>query len=112
MNTISIISPEEKEDATFLALSGTHLSSGKTMGEALDSLALKLEDAGSETLVLIQRRGPDQFFTAEQHKRLRELMDRRDSLSAEERLDLEELVNAEMDATIARTDALVEQLRA
>src|SRR6187402_2014887 len=111
MNTIAIVSPNNTEDIHFFATSGPHQSSGKTMGEALDALTLQLNSIESETLVLIQKRGPDQFFTAEQHSRLRELMDRRASLSPDERIELEALVDAEIDATVARTEALVERLR-
>ena len=112
MSTIAIISQNDNEGAPFLALSGSRQSVGKTMGEALDALASQLESIGSETLVLIQKREPDQYFTAEQHERLRELMDRRASLSADERAELEDLIDTEIDATVARTDAVVERLRA
>lgn len=58
---------------------------------------------------MIQKQVPDRFFTAAQHDRMEELRQRRKMLSQEELRELEDLVNVEIDATVARTDALIRQ---
>jgi hypothetical protein len=112
MEAITIIPVSGDNENQFYAVSGNQQSAGKTMGQALDALTHALEDAGAGTLILIQKRAPDQFFTAEQHARMHDLLDRRDTLTEEERAELVELVDTELDATIARTNALVQQLAA
>jgi regulator of protease activity HflC (stomatin/prohibitin superfamily) len=77
------------------------------MGEALDALTADWGDDVQETTVLIQRIQPDSFFTDAQYSRMQELLARRATLTAEERAELEALVDAELDATVARTDCLV-----
>jgi hypothetical protein len=52
---------------------------------------------------------PDRFFTAVQHDRMEELRQRRKTLTQNELRELEDLINAEIDATVARTDALMRQ---
>jgi hypothetical protein len=52
---------------------------------------------------------PDRFFTAVQHDRMEELRQRRKTLTQDELRELEDLINAEIDATVARTDALMRQ---
>jgi hypothetical protein len=112
MESISIISVPREEGDQFCAVSGTHQSFGRTMGEALDALTREIGSIGSAALILIQKREPDQFFTLEQHERMQELLARREALSHEERAELESLVDAELDATVARTNALVHDLAA
>jgi hypothetical protein len=48
----------------------------------------------------------DPFFTEAQQARLQELKRRQESLTAQERAELEELVASAFEATIARTQAL------
>jgi hypothetical protein len=79
------------------------------MGEALDALTADWGNDIQETAVLIQRFEPDLYFTEAQHARLQELLARRATLTAEERAELEALIDAELDATVARTDNLVRQ---
>jgi hypothetical protein len=55
------------------------------------------------------KQGPDRFFTAVQHDRMEELRQRRKTLTQDELRELEDLINAEIDATVARTDALMRQ---
>ncbi len=57
--------------------------------------------------MFIQRFQPDTYFTAAQHSRMKELLTRRASLTAEERGELETLIDAELDATNARTAGLL-----
>lgn len=80
------------------------------MGEALDALTAQLDDSEAGILILIQKRAPDRFFTAAQHERMEELRERRNTLTPEEQTELEDLVNAELDATVKRADALMRQI--
>ena len=82
------------------------------MGEALDRLTAQMEAADTGTVVPIQRHAPDHFFTAAQHGRMENLRLRRDSLTFAERIEWEELVHAERDTTISRTDAVINQIGA
>ncbi len=50
---------------------------------------------------------PDAHFTAAQYCRMQELLARRTTLTAEERAELEILIDAELHATVARTESLV-----
>jgi len=109
MTTFAIT--KDAEDR-FRAISGRHQSVGKTMGEALDALAAQMEESDTAALVLIQKRVPDRFFTAAQHDRMENLRSRRETITDAERAEWEELVNAELDATVARTDALIQQIGA
>ncbi len=110
MKTISIVA--DSEEKRFRAISGNRQSVGKTMGEALDALAAQLSDSEAGTLVFIQKRIPDHFFTAAQHDRMEELRQRRRTLTQDELRELEDLVNAEIDATVSRTDALIRHISA
>lgn len=77
------------------------------MGEALDALAAEWEDNVQETVVFIQRFRPDAYFTAEQYHRMQELRSRHATLTAPERAELEALIDAELDATVACTERCV-----
>ncbi len=78
------------------------------MGEALDALTAAWGDDVHQAAVLIQRFQPDAFFTGAQYDRMQELLGRRRTLTAGERAELESLIDAELDATVARTDSLVQ----
>ncbi len=115
MTRVAVLSmPGENDGISYYAMAGDKRSFGHTAGEALDSLTSQLarEDAG--TLVIVQNRQPDRFFDARQQRRLNELMqrwrtaqDHGDSLPASEQAELAELVDVELRATAARTDALL-----
>ena len=77
------------------------------MGEALDALTADWGDDIQETAVFIQRLQPDAYFTAVQYCRMQELLAHRATLTAEERAELEILIDAELDATVARTESLM-----
>jgi regulator of protease activity HflC (stomatin/prohibitin superfamily) len=77
------------------------------MGEALDALTADWGDKIEETAVFIQRFQPDTYFTAAQYCRMQELLARRATLTAAERAELESLIDAELDATVARTESLM-----
>jgi len=74
------------------------------MGEALDALTADWGHDIQETAVFIQRFQPDAYFTAAQYCCMQELLTRRDTLTVEERAELETLIDAELDATVARTE--------
>ena len=119
MTTVSIV-PEQSSPTVpnYRAIAGKHQSVGKTPGEALDSLTSKLDEPDSGALVLIQRMKPDRFFTEGQQKRLAELMERwrtaRDQgqkLALDEQAELDQLVQAELEASARRTGAMLDELR-
>ncbi len=91
----------------FRAVAGNRQSIGRTMGEALDALTADWHDDIQETAVFIQRLQPDAYFTAAQYHRMQELLTRRATLTAQERVELQTLIDAELDATVARTESLM-----
>ena len=95
----------------FRAVAGNCQSVGRTMGEALDALTAYWGDDIQETAVFIQRLQPDAYFTAVQYCRMQELLAHRATLTAEERTELESLIDAELDATVARTESLMRPLQ-
>jgi hypothetical protein len=99
--------PGERGEPRFRAIAGDRQSVGRTRGEALDALTADWGDEVPETAVLIQRFQPDSYFTQAQHDRMQELLARRAALTTAERAELEALVDAELTATVARTDRLV-----
>lgn len=118
MTQIAILpEPSESGRVTYRAICGRQQSVGKTAGEALDALTPSWEGGDSAALVIVQRQRPDQFFTAEQQTRLRELMDRwriaregGPALPAGEQAELEGLIEAELRATGERTATLLKAL--
>jgi hypothetical protein len=88
----------------FRAIAGNRQSVGRTMGEALDALTADWGDDIQETAVFIQRFQPDAYFTVEQYCRMQEFLARRATLTVEERAELETLIDAELDTTVARTE--------
>lgn len=108
MTAISIRKEEEPVGVPrFRAVAGDHESTGRTMGEALDSLTAEMGNNVAEAAVLIQRFEPDAHFTDAQHLRMQALLARRAALTLAERAELEALVDAELDATVARTRSAV-----
>ena len=110
MTTITIL--PEKADS-YRALAGDKESTGRTAGEALDALTTQLEDEESGTLVIVQNRRADEFFSAAQRARLSKLMRlrRAGALSADEESELEGLVEAELDGARRRAEALLRELK-
>ena len=118
MTTISII-PENPgaSETIWRAAAGGKESLGRTAGEALDALTAQLDEETSGTLVIVQRFRPDQFFTAEQQQRLTELMSRwrtaRDmgkTLPPDEQAELEALVEAQLEGSAQRAEAMLRDL--
>ncbi len=105
MSSIAIRTDQkETGERRFRAIAGDRQSLGRTMGEALDALTAEWGDSIQETVVLIHRFQPDQYFTQAQYDRMQDLLDRRSALTPEERRELEALIDAEVDATVARTE--------
>ncbi len=126
MTAISILSVSAENSIYYEAVTKNKRSSGKTAGEALDALLGQLSEEEAGTLVIVQNYRPDRFFSAEQQKRLSELMNRwrdlRDSptetlrdrdltLTSQEQAELNALVEAELNASAKRTAALFEELK-
>ena len=108
MTSIAMRTENSQEGTSrFRAVAGNRQSVGRTMGEALDALTADWHDDIQETAVFIQRLQPDAYFTAAQYHRMQELLTRRATLTAQERVELEILIDAELDATVARTESLM-----
>lgn len=109
MTAVAIRKEQSESDETlFRAIAGDRQAVGRTMGEALDALTAQWEDNTEETTALIQRFQPDVYFTAAQYARMQTLRARLATLTQEERAELEALIDAELDATVARTDSLLQ----
>ena len=119
MTTISILPENPGGPATaYRAIAGSVESVGRTAGEALDGVMAQLDATATGTLAVVQQLQPDEFFTAQQQRRLGELMDSwrqaRDtggSLSLELQSELASLVDAEVRAAGARATALLRRAR-
>jgi len=103
----------DPESMPFRAVSGRNQAMGRTAGEALDALAAQLPQEDADTLVIVRNMSPDRFFSAEQRRRMEELMAlRREAiagnslLTAQEEAELEQLVDAEVRAATERATAL------
>lgn len=101
---------------SYRAVAGTKQSLGPTVGAALDALTAQLSVEESSTLVIVQSRHPDQFFTAAQQQRLDQLMahwrtahDHHIPFPAEEQAELTALVEAEVQAATQRAAALADE---
>lgn len=110
MTTITIL--PEKADS-YRAFAGDKEGAGRTAGEALDALTAQLEDEENGTLVIVQQRKADEFFSQAQQKRLTELIERRraGNLSPAETDELERLVAAELDGARRRAARLADLQR-
>jgi hypothetical protein len=109
--------PAEAGGISYRAIAGTQQSVGKTAGEALDVLTALLPPDDGGTVAVIQNGYPDRFFSAEQKRRLKTLMDRwralRDGgapLPPGEQAELEALVEAELEAAAQRAAAMRDEL--
>lgn len=120
MTTITILPESDSADpTTYRAVAGDRESVGGTAGEALDALTPQLTQDETGTLIIVQHRRPDRFFTARQQQRLEELPQRwriaRDAgkeLSPEEHIELENLVEAETRGAGRRAEAALQELDA
>ena len=91
-------------NAVFRASARKCESVGRTPGAALDELTSQLGESDTGTLVVVQNFRPDSFFSAAQQKRLQELLNiwrtaraSGQSMSPQDRAELEELADAELE---------------
>lgn len=118
MSKVAILPiPTKTGGISYYAVAGDKQSQGKTAGEALDALTAQLPEDETGSLIIVQSRRPDQFFSVEQQKRLAELMESwraaRDigkTLPVDERAELEMLVEAELRASANRAAKLASEL--
>jgi hypothetical protein len=117
MTTIAIVPESVGPPQRYRAVAGNKQSVGKTAGEALDALTAQLDEAERGTLVVVQSFRPDAFFTAPQRQRLEELWGRwraareaGKALAPEEQAELEALVQAEVQGSAERAQALLQGL--
>ncbi len=110
LQTIEIYREDSKRP-NYRAVQGQRQAQGTTPGQALDSLEEILAEKGetSASLVILQRFQPDVYFPETQQRRLQMLMSkfqdaiRQDTtLPPAERKELEQLIDAEWIAAIAR----------
>ncbi len=105
------------EEMAFRAVTVRNQAMGRRAGEALDALSSQLPDEESDTLIIVRNLVPDRFFTAEQRRRLAQLManwrsarDAGRSLSPDEQSELEQLIDAELRAATERAAAMSHEL--
>jgi hypothetical protein len=110
MSAVSIYQEANDSSLQYRAVAGRHQSLGRTPGEALDALNAQLDIAESGSLVLIQQIASDPYFSEDQYLHMRDLLDRRDQLTEEERTELEALIREELIASSKRTAALADAL--
>jgi hypothetical protein len=119
MTSVTILPiPTAHGGVRYCAVSNGKRSQGATAGEALDALTAQMTEADKGTLVIMQDRRPDQFFNAEQKQRLAELMaqwrtcrDEGKLLPANEEVELDSLVDAELRGAGARAAAMLGGLK-
>ena len=112
--TTVVVLPNKRNCKNFRAVSGEKESFGSTIGEAIDAMTDQLENGDSDTLVIVQRFQPDEFFTAEQQQRLSYLMnkmraahERGERLADGEQRELERLIDEEIEGSARRTEKLI-----
>ena len=88
---------------------------GGTIGQAIDGLPKEVAEGEGLLMVLVQSFRPDKYFTAEQQKRLTELMDKSrsitDALSSEEEAELKALIDAELRGATERSAELLRRIK-
>ena len=118
MATVSISPISSPNGETlYQAVAGKITSLGKTAGQALDALTAQLDNPESPTLLVLQSFQPDKFFDATQQVQLTELMlqwrnarDQGQTLAIAQQQLLDDLVEAELQATVARAKTLSETI--
>ncbi|MSU76749.1 MAG: hypothetical protein EXS16_01510 [Gemmataceae bacterium] len=117
MSTISVFPTSSIDGVRYSAVANNKCGEGASVGSAIDALTPQL-DRESTTVVLIQNRMPDDFFTAAQQVRLESLMSQwrscRDSgvaFSAFDQAELETLIEAEIEASAKRTASVADEMK-
>lgn len=113
MTTVSVFAPSPAGGGYWAVSDGAE-ATGDTPGQALDALVERTGPTTGATLVVIQPKAGDTFFSEAQRQRLGELMDRwrvaRDHgtvLPAAEQAELDALAAEELNAATARSAALL-----
>lgn len=116
MTTVSILPVPTDEGMSYQGTADGKHSTGSTLGEALDALTVLLPDART-SLIVVQSLRPDQFFNADQQRRLGELMsswrqarDAGSALPADEQAELDQLIEIELYASADRAAMLAGEL--
>jgi hypothetical protein len=116
MTTIAVLPSTEGEPGYRAVADGTE-ATGRTVGQAVDALVGLTGQPAGTTLIIVQPPGPDEFFTADQQRRLGELMarwrqarDSRTPFPADEQAELNALVEAELCGAAARAAAALRAL--
>lgn len=111
--TTVVVSQNNQNGQRYRAVADKKEAFGKTVGEAIDALTGQLTNGDTDTLVIVQRFQPDEFFSADQQNRLGYLMqkmrDARDigkMLPQEEWTELENLVDAELIGSARRAEKI------
>jgi hypothetical protein len=115
MATVAILPISDPSgERSYRAIAGNKHSVGKTAGQALDALTSQLGETNFTALLVIQSFRPDSFFSAQQQERLSELMglwrlarDQGQELPSEQQAELDQLVEAELQAATVCSTALV-----
>jgi sarcosine oxidase gamma subunit len=113
MRTV-FVTQETHNGRNYRAMAEGKESIGNTIGAALDSLTSQLDQPERETIYIVKRDAPDEFFTADQQTRLQELMAKLHDMQAgkyvltnAEQQELEDLVNEELDGVARRCEKIM-----
>jgi hypothetical protein len=99
----------EKSDTSTLlyrASSGNSQGIGPSPGDALSELMRKIDSTPTDPIIIWPYKRGDKFFTDSQQQRLEHLKSNRQNLTSDEIAELENLVRASFEATIARSHSL------
>ena len=92
----------ERDGARFRAKSGDVQVFGSTAAEAFNALMARLKGSPNHPIVIWPYNQGDVFFTDEQQARLQALKARSSDLDPAESAELEDLIAASFEATVAR----------
>src|SRR5262245_36093652 len=113
MTTIAVL-PNAGGEPGYRAIANGVEATGDTPGRALDALTDRAGPPTGPTLVIVQPATADEFFTADQQRRLADLMTRwrqaRDTgrpFPPAEQAELDDLIATELKAAAARAAALL-----
>lgn len=116
MSTITI-TPESSASKRFRAVRGSHVTTGSSIGNAIDEMAKETGFDRELSVVIVNPMQPDQFFSAAQRDRLSDLMaqwrtarDHHQPFAVELKRDLDELIKTELVATMERAKYLARSL--
>ena len=118
MTKVSILPiANQSGELSYHAVADDKYANGRTAGEALDALTAQFGETETDTLVIVQSQKGDAFFSQAQKERLGELMalwrnarDSGETLPPAEQQELEQLIEAELQATSQRTAAILTEL--